>query len=146
MQNHHYPKFRPNGPIPNWYVPFPQLNDPGAQHGITQFSDLTEEEFQHYYLGLASAHEPGESIPVAPTLPTGDLPETFDWRDRGAVTPVKNQGMCGSCWAFATTGAIEGAHYVKTGELVSLSEQELVDCDHEVGEFDCLDLCRLVLG
>ncbi|GAQ77563.1 hypothetical protein KFL_000010120 [Klebsormidium nitens] len=108
-----------------------QLNDPGAQHGITQFSDLTEEEFQHYYLGLASAHEPGESIPVAPPLPTGDLPETFDWRDRGAVTPVKNQGMCGSCWAFATTGAIEGAHYVKTGELVSLSEQELVDCDHE---------------
>ncbi|KAI3861601.1 hypothetical protein MKW98_000553 [Papaver atlanticum] len=107
-----------------------QSLDSSAVHGVTQFSDLTPTEFRKSVLGLRSLKLPTDAQ-QAPILPTNDLPTDFDWRDHGAVTDVKNQGTCGSCWSFSTTGALEGANFLATGKLVSLSEQQLVDCDHE---------------
>lgn len=114
-----------------------QAMDPTAVHGVTEFSDLTEDEFEKMYMGVKGGIHFSElnvanqdSTTTTSRIEVRDLPENFDWRDHGAVTEVKMQGTCGACWAFSTTGAIEGANFVATGKLVSLSEQQLVDCDH----------------
>ncbi|CAH9079537.1 unnamed protein product [Cuscuta epithymum] len=108
-----------------------QQLDPSAVHGVTRFSDLTPSEFRRNFLGLNRRLRFPADAHTAPALPTDNLPSDFDWREHGAVTPVKNQGSCGSCWSFSTTGALEGANFLATRKLVSLSEQQLVDCDHE---------------
>ncbi|XP_052275764.1 uncharacterized protein LOC127875025 isoform X40 [Dreissena polymorpha] len=98
-----------------------------AVYGATKFADLTKEEFKRY-VGKKWDTEAYNWMRKA-SIPSGSIPDNFDWRDHGAVTPVKNQGSCGCCWAFSTTGNIEGQWAIKKNKLLSLSEQELVDCD-----------------
>jgi len=94
---------------------------------LNKFADLTSTEFKTIF---ASGYIKKNNR-VAPTsfTPIGDLPATVDWRSKGAVTKVKDQGQCGSCWTFATTGALEGWHQISKGVLLSFSEQQIVDCD-----------------
>ena len=99
------------------------------QMGINQFSHMTFEEFRDYN-HLGSLRPPFLRAKLnLKDLPTDNLPASVDWTTQGAVTPVKNQGQCGSCWSFSATGSLEGAYYIKNKSLLSFSEQELVSCD-----------------
>ncbi|XP_068156973.1 cathepsin F isoform X1 [Drosophila tropicalis] len=102
-----------------------------AKYGITEFADLTSTEYKERTgLWQRSEGQPtGGQKAIVPSYPGGELPKEFDWRKKGAVSSVKNQGSCGSCWAFSTIGNIEGLNAVKTGQLKQFSEQELLDCD-----------------
>lgn len=99
--------------------------------GHNHMSDWTEEEYakvRGYRSDLKAAHHVETPEPLLLDVEAG-VPDAVDWRDHKMVTPVKDQGSCGSCWSFSTTGCLEGAHALKSGNLLSFSEQQLVDCD-----------------
>lgn len=102
---------------------------------LNEFADMSWEEFQHQKLGAdqnCSATTKGNH-----KLTDALLPPVKDWRDEGIVSPVKDQGSCGSCWTFSTTGALEAAYKQAFGKDISLSEQQLVDCAGAFNNFGC---------
>jgi len=94
------------------------------------FADLTESEFISQYTGLGDIARAQEDLPsFGQPVPDKSLADAVDWTSQGAVNPIKNQGQCGSCWAFSTVGTLESAYKISSGKLFSLAEQQLVDCD-----------------
>lgn len=95
--------------------------------GINEFADMTNEEFRSVML-VQNFSSLAPKVNKVHKIVGAQEEETVDWRGKGAVTPIKNQGFCGSCWAFSVIGSLESHNFIKTGELVPLSEQNLVDC------------------
>lgn len=102
--------------------------------GVNQFADMTATEFAAFTMGVTRSQSPlqPQPQPVGPLGARGSataFDADIDWISKGAVTPVKNQGtVCGDCWAFSTTGSLEAAHFLATGQLLNFSEQQLLDC------------------
>jgi cathepsin L len=107
--------------------------------GMNEFGDYTHQEFKSFYLGVKTQfnnlNRTGTTF--LSSISPNTLPKEVDWRTKGYVTPVKNQGQCGSCWSFSTTGSLEGQYFRKNGKLVSFSEQQLVDCSGNYGNNGC---------
>lgn len=101
------------------------------QLGLNLFADLTASEFKSKHASCGFFDTNQKSITHQEV---GPLPASVDWRAKGAVTPVKGQGDCGSCWAFSTTGVLEGFNFINTGTLLSFSEQQLVDCNTDTNQ------------
>jgi len=113
--------------------------DPSHTHtvALNDFADLTNAEYRAIYLGthIDGTEKLKNAKPhVNVTRPMDDV---INWAAKGAVTPIKNQGQCGSCWSFSTTGSVEALNFIYTGNLISLSEQNLMDCSTSYGNQGC---------
>ncbi|KAL9664652.1 hypothetical protein QQ045_020057 [Rhodiola kirilowii] len=116
---------------------FNAAGDKPYKLGVNQFTDLTNEERVARYTGYTPPREWNANSKLQyEKVSVKDLPEKWDWREKGAVTPVKNQ-YCGNCWLYAGVAEVESLHYIKTKELVELSEQEIMDCDDLPGKGGC---------
>lgn len=101
---------------------------------LNHFADLSWEEFKARFLWT----QPQDCSATGPKVPRSKAPPTYvDWRTKNVITKVKNQGSCGSCWTFSTTGAVESHHAIKTGNLPYLSESQLVDCAQNFNNHGC---------
>ncbi|KAM6236109.1 procathepsin L-like isoform 2-T2 [Porphyrio hochstetteri] len=122
-----------------WRIQQHNLEESRGQHtfrlAMNHYGDLTDEEFNQLLNGFTPVwQKPAPLFQASAALKT---PAQVDWRVKGYVTPVKNQGHCGSCWAFSATGALEGLIFNRTGKLVVLSEQNLIDCSRKQGNNGC---------
>ncbi|KJE88433.1 cysteine proteinase 7 [Capsaspora owczarzaki ATCC 30864] len=107
--------------------------NPGTTFGITRFADMSQSEFGHKILMAPRAPVVHEAARYAPKLDVQDIPESFDWRQQlggGAVRPVEDQGDLGTCWAFSTKENVEGQQFLKHNISITLSAEQLVECDY----------------
>jgi C1A family cysteine protease len=108
------------------------------RHGVNQFADMCPEEFAKYYLGYTGRNTTRAAVPkMFSDAEVAAAGTSINWATKGAVTPIKNQGMCGSCWTFSATGNMEGQWFLAGHTLVGLSEEELVQCSHNGGDAGC---------
>jgi len=114
-----------------------------GQHTFTvkmnKFGDMTNQEFVSMMNGFnkTKSMQKQEGNPIFMKPSNVQIPDSVDWRTQGYVTPIKDQGQCGSCWAFSAVASLEGQHFKQAGKLVSLSEQNLVDCSRKFGNMGC---------
>lgn len=105
---------------------------------MNKYADMTSEEFVNMYNGYKQSEgEKQQALKTFHMPKDFKVPDSVDWRTQGYVTPIKDQKQCGSCWAFSAVASLEGQHFNKTGQLVSLSEQNLVDCSGAQGNQGC---------
>jgi len=112
--------------------------DKNYTRGISPYSDLSNEQFKrHFKIGAPQDCSATNKKKSLKKIELEGLPKSWDWRDYNGVSPVKDQGECGSCWTFSTVGALEARSLIKYGSFVPLSEQQLVDCAQAFNNFGC---------